>query len=82
MSKMQSPYQAFPIHENTFVGTASNVTMDVRPNYLLHAIEDTDVSITLVGGTVLNITGVRGWMDIVLPSNTESVSTTGQVWIS
>ena len=82
MSKMQSPYQAFPIHDFTWMGVANNVPMDGKPNYLLHAVADTDITIATIGGGQIQVNGVPAGMDIVLPANTGTVTTTGEVWIS
>ena len=82
MSKMQSPYQAFPIHSYTFQGVASSVNMDNKPNYLLHCLEDTNITIEEIGGGTIVINNLPAGMDIVLPKNTGTVTTTGTVLIS
>ena len=79
---MQSPYQAFPVHKNTFQGIASAEKMEDRPNYLLHTNEITDITIEFIDTTSITFGGVAAGMDIVLPADTDSVTTTGSVWIS
>ncbi len=79
---MQSPYQAFPLHRYTFQGVASAETLDGRPNYLLHTIEITDITIVFFDTTSITFSGVAAGVDVVLPADTDTVTTTGSVWIS
>ena len=82
MSTIQAPYQAFPIHSYTYVGVANQVLMDNKPNYLIHLLEDSDLTIEEIGGGTIVITGLPAGLDLVLPGNTGNVTTTGRVMIS
>ena len=78
----QSPYQAFPVHQNSFQGTASSESLSGRPYKLLHVVTDTDVTVEVVGGGSFTISNLPAGFDIVLPGNTATVTTTGEVIIS
>ncbi len=78
---MISPYQAFPVHRHTFQGTASNLPLD-HLDGILHAITDTDITMTFGDSSTKSITGVKAGMDIVLSGETITVTTSADVMIS
>ena len=83
MSMKQSSYQAFPITENTYQGTPTDLVYDrdVYPNFLLKTLGDTDITITFDGGSVV-LTGIPAGYDFVLPGSIGTITSTGPVLIS
>ena len=79
----QSPYQAFPLHNNTYQGIPNgmNYDRDIFYNMLLKTLEVTDISYDYAGGSV-SLTAIPANVDFVLPASIGNLTTTGTVLIS
>jgi len=70
--------QAFPVHPDTFEGTASSLTLTNKPYKIVHANENTDLAIEYDDGSSLDITLAEG-EDIVLVGSVASITSTGSI---
>ena len=77
---MISPYQAFPIHDFTYQGVATDVQLENRHG-IVHCLADTDITLTTQSGSIV-VTGLTAGFDFVVAGNVELVTTTGEVLIS
>ena len=79
---MLSPYQAFPIHDFTFQGVATDVQVaEGNKQGIVHCLADTDITLTTQGGSIV-VTGLKAGFDFVVAGNVELITTTGEVLIS
>jgi hypothetical protein len=69
--------QAFPVHENTVVGTLT----DHKGGYLLHAAEDVTATFNFANGATV-VLDIPAGMDVALDPDITGITTTGTVWIS
>jgi len=79
---MMSPYQAFPIHDFTFQGIATDVQIaEGNRHGIVHCMGDTDITLTTATGSIA-ITGLLAGMDFVCTGNADLITSTGEVLVS
>ena len=79
---MQSPYQAFPIHDYTFQGVAADAQISEGNRHgIVHCLADTDITLTTPTGTIA-ITGLTAGFDFVCTGNAELITSTGEILLS
>jgi len=72
--------QAFPIHEETFIGIADNYIPEGKT--ILHTIEDdTNITFTFLGAGSKTLK-VHKYMDLAISDNCVAITTDKEVWIS
>jgi hypothetical protein len=70
--------QAFAIHDNTFIGTATN---ENKRDGTIHAAADGDITFHFKNGDV-KLTGVKAGMDFQAAPNCTGITSTATVIIS
>ena len=78
MARLNIP--AFPVHKNTFQGTASGLSMDDKPYKIIHADEEVTINVTFEGGETEDYTLTIG-EDITI-ATAESITSSGSVKVS
>jgi hypothetical protein len=79
---MMSPYQAFPIHDYTYQGVATDVQIKTGNRHgIVHCMADTDITLTTATGSIV-ITGLTAGMDFVCAGNANLITSTGEILLS